>query len=355
YVYDTLTYKWSAGGGSWKNGDTGQSVIWIAPPTPGSYTITCTISDAAEITPPATGNRNDADVQRSVTVKVIEVNIKQGTTDITDQTQDTIVGRNISLTGEVLPAGTTVTAHQWSVPGIRIENYSASADSATVNALEGAELQNSSVSYYWVDGGDGREVTYTATVGGTQCSGKTTFNVKRPTASVTSTTGTVGLYTGPVLGYGGPGISFSRTITEPTGFTGGSTQWVQVVSSTLRRRQDTSSVWWRLEGSNLVDTTYPYATSASTDDSPSTGLSTSYPTASVADYFYMYLEYIPSGGGIEVPLRRVYWYWNGYTHLDGSSWWLDSSGNNANPADADCTTLPEWSANVTSLSYQQEQ
>ncbi|MCL5104627.1 MAG: hypothetical protein M1133_11030 [Armatimonadetes bacterium] len=79
YPSDTFNnsdaYDWSATYGSWKNGvHTGQSVTWIAPATPGSYTIYCTIKDDAVIPQGETGNRNDdPDVQKSVTVYVVDL------------------------------------------------------------------------------------------------------------------------------------------------------------------------------------------------------------------------------------------------------------------------------------------
>lgn len=70
---DTLTYIWTKTDGSWKNGiSEGTQVVWIAPDHPSNgVTITCTIHDAAIISDGGGGSRDDPDVQRSVTVKVI--------------------------------------------------------------------------------------------------------------------------------------------------------------------------------------------------------------------------------------------------------------------------------------------
>jgi hypothetical protein len=59
---DPCTYVWSATGGSFKgNRAKGQSVVWIAPATSGSYTITLTVNDqnALNKTTAEGGSRND--------------------------------------------------------------------------------------------------------------------------------------------------------------------------------------------------------------------------------------------------------------------------------------------------------
>jgi hypothetical protein len=60
---DPCRYIWSASGGSFRNGvNTGQSVGWIAPTAPGTYTITLTVDDQNAANKPAGegGSRNDA-------------------------------------------------------------------------------------------------------------------------------------------------------------------------------------------------------------------------------------------------------------------------------------------------------
>jgi len=221
-------------------------------------------------------------------------------------------------------------------------------------------LTASSVSFCWVDGGDGRQVQYTATIGGQPYSANATFNVKRPTAQVTSTTGTVAVSSAwgyLALHYGTsatPGITFSRSITIPSGFSG-TTQWVQLVSSTLRRRKLNNGVWQRLQGTGVLDTTYPYSANSSTVDSPDTPLTSDYVEKTVQDSFKMWLMFMPSGSGsIWVPLRSVNWSWSGSASRSGTVWTLTSSSNTINPSDADSTTHPTWTSNVTSLQWVNE-
>mgnify|MGYP002779675318 CR=1 FL=1 len=59
---DTCTYSWSSAAGSVENGiSTGPSIVWIAPATPGTYTVYLTVDDqnAANIGAGEAGARND--------------------------------------------------------------------------------------------------------------------------------------------------------------------------------------------------------------------------------------------------------------------------------------------------------
>ena len=339
----------------------------------GSLTVT---SEGATLSPPIQICKDSGggtwDKCGSVTVKVIKVIIKQGDNDITGQTQDTIVGRNIGLTGVVLPEGTSVTAHQWVIPEKRIENYTADVNSAAVNALEGAELQNQSVSYYWVDGGDGRQVTYTATVGGQQSSANTTFNVKRPTSTITCTTGSVaadqdyGFSAGWWLHFGKKttvGIYFDTSVTEPPGFTGGDTCWFQTTSSYTRRYQLNNGDWYKKQNSGTIYDDGPGGTfpvpknfaPPDTEDSPGTSLAQQIKRKTASESYSMYFMYKPTGTAIWVPLRKVDWSWSGDATRNGQNWNLDSSNHSANPASADCTSHPTWNGKIGDLVYVKEE
>lgn len=300
----------------------------------------------------------------TTTLNVIKVNIKlPDGTDITNTTRDVVVGQKISLTTEVLPSGTTFSNPQWTIPGTRIADYVVTCNgtgtppqcqnptSGVVTQL--SDLTTSTMDYYWVDGGDGRQVQYTIAINSQTVTGTSTFNVKRPTASVTTSTGSVQVGTAwgfLSMSFGTPttpGISFSQSVTMPSGFTG-STQWVQIANA-LRRRQDNAGNWERAQGSG-IDTTYPYDSGTSTSDSPGTPVLTgSYARETADDSFQMYLMFRPSVGSTDtiwVPLRVVNWSWSGDTSRTGTTWSLTSSSNSTNPADADTTTHPTWTANA---------
>jgi hypothetical protein len=66
-VQDGLTYTWTKSGGAWKNGvSTGQAVTWIAPNSPGNYTVTVTVDDDGN--PPGTGDQAPPPASRTMQV-----------------------------------------------------------------------------------------------------------------------------------------------------------------------------------------------------------------------------------------------------------------------------------------------
>lgn len=285
-----------------------------------------------------------------------QIIIKQDGQVITNSTRDVIVGQQINLTAEVRSGRTATTNPQWAVLGNRIANYTASSDAGTVTPLEG--LTDTALSFYWVDEGDNRQVTYSVTARNRSYSGRATFNVKRPTVDVTTSTGTVTVRTLSFseriyeLTYGTPGIRFTRTnLTIPSGFTG-DTVWVQLVNaSRVRRRSDgTNDV---SEGTGL-DSRFPYSSSdpnaIETADSPGLRLTLEYDYATVNDSFQTWLMFKPSGtNSIYVPLRRVNWSWAGAAERPGTLNWTlvpGSASNTQNPPDADSTTHPTWTRRV---------
>jgi len=290
-----------------------------------------------------------------------------GSTNVTDTTQNVIVGQQINLSIHV--DGTTITPDhiQWSVPGNRIANYAASATSGTVTRL--LNLQTSSLTFYWVDGGEARQVQMSCRIAGAQFDKIATFNVKRPTAQIMTTTGTPDVFTpshGGLQGLlslaygepspGTPGIKFTKSVSFPQGFSG-DIEWLQVVDQTTRTRTTNADVVEQRQGSGLLDIFYFYPSDTNgTQDSPGVSLTTAYKAISVNDNFIMYLMFVPtgtSGTPIYVPLRQVTWSWSGSAFRVGSSnnWVRNAVSNTANPQDADVTDCPQWSANLSSIDY----
>ncbi len=308
---------------------------------------------------PDQGCRDDPRNYGSQSISVVVVDIKQDSFVITDQMKNTVVGKQVSLTGEV--TGGTPTYHTWSIPSYCVKNYVHTLTTGAPVSLDPTDLHSSGVSYYWVDGGN-KPVTYSATVGGRVFTASTNFSVARPTAEVKTKTGTVGLYNltgGLMLSYGNPttrGIEFTRTWSEPAGYTEGCVKWVQVINSTLIRRQANGGNWGSIQGAGLLDTQYPYEAGDSTEDSPYCGaLTNSHSKYERSDSFSMYLMYAPSGG-IDVPLIKVDWSWSGNATRTGSQWTLDSSSNipsNSTPtvSGSDCTSFPLWSGNTSGLQW----
>lgn len=279
----------------------------------------------------------------------IRIDLTQDGTRITNTTRNVIVGEKINLATEVAPTTTVISSDQWTVPGNRIANYVANNTIGAVTPL--TNLTNNTVNFYWVDGGDGRQVIYSGTANGRAFTRKATFNVKRPTAQITTSTGLVNVDNLALkLRYGTfqtPGITFSSTLTMPAGFSGGRRQWVQTASP-LRRRRLNNGVWQRWTGAGL-DTQYPYWIGDATNDTPETPLENTFLEVSVNDGFEMWLMYQPDlTGAIWVPLRKLTWSWSGAASRgSGDIWTLNSSGKTVTPA-VDTTTFPIWTRNAAS-------
>jgi hypothetical protein len=196
-------------------------------------------------------------------------------------------------------------------------------------------------------------VQYTAKVNGKPVSAQVTFNVQRPTnasiAVTTATLTTVDSATGVLELHLGaeppstPGLAFSRTLTLPSNFSSGSTQWVQVFSK-FNGGNNTAS--FQRDG---LDDIYPYDTHSSTADSPGVTLESGL-TSTFTDYTAtMWLMYKPlnvPGTSIFVPLRQVTWSWAATATCSGGQWNLASHTDPQNPSDSDSTTFPTWTRNA---------
>ena len=299
-------------------------------------------------------------------VTVASVKITLDGTDITGTSRDVIVGQKISVTAAVQPAGATTTNRKWTIPGVRIANYvvtyttPTSPTSAIVTALA-ANPTGSTVDFYWVDGADGRQVQISLQVNGVSFTAVATFNVKRPTATVSISTGTVqftdfGFGLGMFLGSPTqPGISLSANVAIPSGFTG-QTQWVQIWHKFRRVRSATSGRWSRSSGVGL-DSAYPYSSADSANDSP--GLSFATLNAVIVDESYeMYWMFKPTGLSVPtiwVPFKVIDWSWAGDASFNGSSWVTNSSRNPSNLQATDTGAHPTWTQNAANIPFTIEQ
>ena len=233
--------------------------------------------------------------------------IKQGATDITGQTQNVIVGQQISLTSVVPLSGNTITSQSWTIPGTIVGGYAPSANSAAAPASVNTTV--GSVTFYWVDGADGRQVTYSATLNdGKMYKAVTTFNVKRPTGSMSATAepssaiviGTVQTFLAYEYGTataGNSGVHLVNNYSIPTGFSG-SFEWAQVVTSSTVNRTSTTGV--SQSKSCVGGDSYPYDTKTPTDDSPFEELLTGYKENKRSDGLSMWLMFKPTAGTSQI-------------------------------------------------------
>lgn len=291
---------------------------------------------------------------------------------ITNTTQNVIVGQQIYMTTVVVTCSSCSPnfTSQWTIPGNKVKDYVVLCNvannecqdptSGTVTPL--TNFSDREIKYYWIDGADGRQVQYTVTVNGRQYSKTATFNVKRPTATVTSQTTDV-YVTNRAISFGNysaqiPGIIFSATTTIPNSFTG-DFQWVQIwnknrvikyVNTRGRLIQCTSY------GVGL-DTIYPYTTGTTANDVPEVPFRGIFRNVVVNESYNMYFMFQPtnlSEPTIPVPLQVVDWNWYGEaSSSDGINWTKvnRTPTTTVNPSGRNTTNYPRWSINAFNIPY----
>jgi hypothetical protein len=199
----------------------------------------------------------------------------------------------------------------------------------------------------------------------------------RPSSTVAATAGVVSLDTNMVgatpngcvtnfgLHYGNPGgpcggvpgMVLSNFLTVPSGF-GGTIQWVQVITNTLRRFQtnDGSGAWCRYEHSAVLDGGQPVAINPFMD-SPGGSIDCldtlgRYKAKAfvILDNFETCLEFMPTTGpsgpidrATWVPLRNLAWSWSCAASFVGTNCsptgWVLTDASNPLPAEKNPTYL----------------
>jgi hypothetical protein len=325
--------------------------VWVSQPAGAVRAAPVSVKDYNQYE--VTAQAND------VTLKILDAN--NGNQDLTAQTNNVIVGQPMNLHCQLSDTNQTITGLQWTVPGYAISNYVVAADSSSAVVVTNFPLNRTNAVFYWVDGGK-KQVQCSAMVNGKKVTAQTTFNLLRPTATVTATTSSVGIYDvfSPFWlrffdeSSFTEGITFSSTMTIPSGFSG-TNEWVQIVNP-YRSYRDTNGVWWVLSDNGsgpYLDTSYPYTNAIANiaTDSPGSPLSSRNNEVTAADSFKMWFMFKPTGGQW-VPLRIVTWNWSGVASLSGTNWTLSSRNWSTNPPSVDAgTTFPQWNNNVKNLLF----
>jgi len=128
---DVVTYTWTKTGGSWKSGDEGSSVTWIAPQTTGSYTITVTVDDEAVKDPPGEGTRDDDSKQDSFEITVFSVDIKAAD-GVSAPPDYVLADDSVQLKGVPDP-DTLSGAYSWSTMDDEVSLTNPASQTVTVN------------------------------------------------------------------------------------------------------------------------------------------------------------------------------------------------------------------------------
>jgi hypothetical protein len=307
---------------------------------------------------------------------VAELHILQDGNDITRTTHPEIVGKRINLASEVLPQDLPVNSHQWQIPGEKVKDFVVSQDFTSGHKVDlaSADLNDASLDFCWVDGADGRVVSCQVGTPLGAAGGQATFDVKRPTGTVSSEIGQAEIneFGGDfvyALRLGSPedaGVKFECTFQMPEGFEGGNTCFVQVYRRWLQWNGNTPETPWGLDphrdaAGNPVDWRYQYNANIPVvyaDDAPAYPLTIWHNTIEVHDGSTLHVEapirmwymFRPDGpGSVWVPLLLVSWHWSGKAHREFlSNTWVEVA---LNPADPPATTVtvptdewPEWTS-----------
>jgi len=269
--------------------------------------------------------------------------------DITDQTQDVVVGERIKLKAVVYPEDKDPKQGDWSIGSINskstgdykekkfLKDFLVSGEVGKVIELKGEELKRPEIKFHWWDAVKEIKVKYKTTVDGKEVTGESTFVVRKPVITMSAETPQGNPYCGPIVGgldnvfYETPEqttIKFTRT-EIPEDFPG-ETQYVQVVRevgcmlkgqtalpfTTIRNKREIRSFCGEIDHTGL-DKDYPYTKEREALDTPGFDFGTRDQEMSVHREFKMFLEYKPKKeGAIFVPLRVTDWEWKGVARWD---------------------------------------
>jgi hypothetical protein len=318
----------------------------------------------------------------STALNVFDVRILRDGTDITGTTSGVVVGAQINLSMQVLPAGTSASNIQWSVPGTPVASYVANSSTGTVTSLSNSNLQSSSLTFYWYDGVNGRVVSVSGTVNGAAFSRGATFNITAPSPPTPTvslpTNGQLNIDTltdcssnlsGPNMVFGnisGPncstgvytgqaGIIFSppTTSTPP-----GSFFFVQLVTGdTVIYSRTGATLTCTATNTPGLDADFPYqrVTGQSVTDAPFNPLLSTYTNSGRNFAATMYLMWQSNtSGSIPVPMGSVNWSFSGsatqgQTNGQPNGVWSIASGSGSAQQFAPASginSFPQWSGVV---------
>ena len=271
-----------------------------------------------------------------------------------------VVGEPVNLSLKMTPAATDVQTYSWGVTGTTVKNYDHATGTKT--DLAGADMKNTSISFFWTTAGTWRasiavnsqNVTKTANVD---------FIVAAPTAVTLTAKGTSA--TPPVsirdkrLVFGDPsgeaGIYVSGKCTPPTK---GQAALIQLISSKDAVEWNYAFDTSKDTGGFVLDNTtnapfynapVPAQMTADFDDTPGTVVVNLTHTAAAAirtdEYKTYYMYKSDTAGSIWVPIAMVEWNWNGKVTQAAGVWTFISRSPvtaskkwNGKPT----TEFPEW-------------
>ena len=279
--------------------------------------------------------------------------------DVTNQTSPTTVGQQMPIYATIdLPSGVSISSQSWSVPGITVAGWPSTQNQALPPVAPNLSVSNPT--FYWVDGGNSRQITYTANLSnGAVISAVTTFNVLAPSnvsfsaaiqnVAIGKINGNLNLavYNFPALT---PGIVFNGSISAPPG-PGGTLSFVQVLTNYDMQYFGTSC---QLHYGAGLDSYFPLEVSPfgvntlTANDSPGVPLFDDDTEVTVSFGAIGYLLWqVNINNSIPVPLASIPWSWNGdalYVASNSANpWQVNTSKSNRYLGPSTLTTTyPSW-------------
>jgi hypothetical protein len=322
----------------------------------GSVTFHLTYKNSA---PCDTNIQSAGDVSGSFTVLALNIAGGGGIISSANGNNLAMVGQHINLSAQT--CGGTFSNYQWSVPGYAISSY----DVFTATLVRDFPLTDSSVSFYWVDGG-AKSVSCSAVCGGVTCSTNATINVTRPSATMTWCDSPMWFAQGSIdylkimLSFGDtPGVNdmaYNVLINSPIA---GTAEYVQVIDfytiNSTTVAADMLDTCIPYNGSPIIvsqtDPTYPANAVIPFDDGPA--VKTWSPVTLNAGFidYVMYCpqiartQFAPLGGDtIFVPLGKIRWSIDGGAHYSSPLTITISPTAHTGPSGPDASTgFPFWS------------
>jgi len=307
-----------------------------------------------------------------------------GGTDITNTTQNVVVGQQIILYGSYsLPSGATLTSQSWTIPGTSanpptaIAGFAANFANTTSTGgpvfLTSQQLGAQSISYYWVAPiSAGTTASSTNTVQFTlnyavngvaqpPVNASATFMVSGPTSIKVSvpSVGSIQFLdngtTSAAIEFGDnsntPGITFKASASPPPTNNSGQFNWAQIISNDSYGYTGTTPT--SCNGPTGLDNSFPFALTSNAFtivDGPGRPLlsaDTEFTWAWNATMYFMWQPSIVGNSTIFVPLGSISWQFQADVtqNMPTQTWAVKSS--TASPGTFQVgTTYPAWNSVV---------
>jgi hypothetical protein len=286
------------------------------------------------------------------------------TQSLNGTTEAAVTGQQIALSAVYsLPSGISVQSQSWSVPGTTVGGYTASVNSGATSATN---FSQPSTTFYWVDAGNSRSVTFTLNItdgtGTWQSTATVPFNVSGPTspamtAQLNSGGMTIDLVGDNVLFELGNatttfGIIFTPTVIQPSGTTG-TFSYVQLITAENEAITDAGPPVTNFTCSigTGLDNFYPYPmrSDGTAADSPGVSLNSTYTDLIRTFSATMYLMWnsgLPNS--IPIPLGSMQWGFSGDAYRDSTdSIWNLRNQSSAAQLFTPGITYPTWSTHAS--------